>query len=270
MTLILNGTDNSATVPAVQGGTAGTSTGEYFPATNQWAVATAGTQAVFVNASQQVGIGTTTLNARFNVNGSVMLTNGAGAGSSFYPYYNSSTSYNAIGSDTNGGLTFITGVGAPAIRATISNVGYLNVPYQPAFEVTSSGVQSWSGASNYQTLTLGNRLSGSSNRYGGYNTSTYRFTAPVAGIYFFYTQITPITASTGPEQQLWVNGSIAGRIGAIAYNYYTISSGYFTNTANQSLSLAVGDYVELKVVNYNNVAVDLDLSRCIFGGFLLG
>jgi hypothetical protein len=54
MTLILNGTDNSATVPAVQGGTAGTTTGAYFPATNQWAVATAGTQAVLVDASQNV------------------------------------------------------------------------------------------------------------------------------------------------------------------------------------------------------------------------
>jgi hypothetical protein len=58
MTLILNGTDNSATVPAVQGGTAGTTTGEYFPATNQWAVATNGTQAMLVDASQNVGIGT--------------------------------------------------------------------------------------------------------------------------------------------------------------------------------------------------------------------
>jgi len=52
MTLILSGTDNSATAPAVQGGTAGTSTGPYFPATNQWAVSTNGTQAMLVDASQ--------------------------------------------------------------------------------------------------------------------------------------------------------------------------------------------------------------------------
>jgi hypothetical protein len=54
MTLILNGTDNSVSAPAVQGGTAGTTTGEYFPATNQWAVATNGTQAMLVDASQNV------------------------------------------------------------------------------------------------------------------------------------------------------------------------------------------------------------------------
>jgi hypothetical protein len=52
MTLILSGTDNSATTPAVTGGTAGTSTGVYYPATNQVAIATNGTQAMLVNASQ--------------------------------------------------------------------------------------------------------------------------------------------------------------------------------------------------------------------------
>lgn len=58
MTLILNGTDNSATTPAVQGGTAGTTTGVYYPTTNQVAIATNGTQAMLVDSSQNVGIGT--------------------------------------------------------------------------------------------------------------------------------------------------------------------------------------------------------------------
>jgi len=54
MTLILSGTDNSATAPVLTGGTGGTSTGQYFPATNQWAVSTNGTQAMLVDASQNV------------------------------------------------------------------------------------------------------------------------------------------------------------------------------------------------------------------------
>lgn len=54
MTLILSGTDNSVTAPALTGGTGGTSTGPYFPATNQWAVAINGTQAMRVDASQNV------------------------------------------------------------------------------------------------------------------------------------------------------------------------------------------------------------------------
>jgi len=75
MTLILNGTDNSVSAPAVQGGTAGTTTGEYFPATNQWAVATNGTQAMLVDASQNVGIGTSSPGAKLDVtNGGIQIT----------------------------------------------------------------------------------------------------------------------------------------------------------------------------------------------------
>jgi hypothetical protein len=59
MTLILQGTDNSVSSPAVQGGTAGATTGVYYPASNQLGLATNGTLALFVDGSQQVGIGAT-------------------------------------------------------------------------------------------------------------------------------------------------------------------------------------------------------------------
>jgi hypothetical protein len=64
LTLILNGTDNSATTPAVTG--TDTDTGVYYPAANQVAIATSGTQAMLANASQGVqfanaiGVGATT------------------------------------------------------------------------------------------------------------------------------------------------------------------------------------------------------------------
>jgi len=73
MTLILNGTDNSVSAPAVQGGTAGTTTGEYFPTTNQWAVATNGTQAMLVNAVQGVQVANT-----LGVGATTPSTSGAG------------------------------------------------------------------------------------------------------------------------------------------------------------------------------------------------
>jgi hypothetical protein len=71
MTLILNGTDNSATVPAVQGGAAGTSTGLYYPTTNSVGISTAGTNAVYIDASQNVGIGTSSPASKLNVLGNV-------------------------------------------------------------------------------------------------------------------------------------------------------------------------------------------------------
>jgi len=61
MTLILNGTDNSATTPAVTG--TDTDTGIYYPTSNQVAIATNGTQAMLVNASQNTTFaGTVTAN----------------------------------------------------------------------------------------------------------------------------------------------------------------------------------------------------------------
>jgi hypothetical protein len=65
MTLILNGTDNSATTPAVTG--TDTDTGVYYPAANQVALATNGTLALIVDSSQNVGIGTTTPDALLQV-----------------------------------------------------------------------------------------------------------------------------------------------------------------------------------------------------------
>ena len=75
MTLILNGTDNSATTPAVTG--TDTDTGVYYPAANQVALATNGTQAVIVNASQRVGIKNATPQGLLDVGG---LNDGSSAG----------------------------------------------------------------------------------------------------------------------------------------------------------------------------------------------
>jgi hypothetical protein len=73
MALILNGTDNSATTPAVTGGTGGTGTGVFYPATNQVALATNGTTAVTVDASQNVGIGTSSPAQKLTVSGTGTL-----------------------------------------------------------------------------------------------------------------------------------------------------------------------------------------------------
>jgi hypothetical protein len=71
MTLILNGTDNSATTPAVTG--TDTDTGVYYPAANQVALATNGTQAVLVNATQGVQF-----NYGISVGGTAPSTDGTG------------------------------------------------------------------------------------------------------------------------------------------------------------------------------------------------
>jgi hypothetical protein len=71
MTLVLNGTtgvsavDGSASTPAIQGND--TNTGIFFPAADTVAIATGGTEAMRVNSSQNVGIGTSSPDGRLHV-----------------------------------------------------------------------------------------------------------------------------------------------------------------------------------------------------------
>jgi hypothetical protein len=86
MTLILNGTDNSATTPAVTG--TDTDTGIYYPTSNQVAIATNGTQAMLVDASQNVGIGTASPAAPLHVG-----PTGTGAINGYTKFIVNSTDY---------------------------------------------------------------------------------------------------------------------------------------------------------------------------------
>ena len=108
-------------------GSSASGNGMYLPATDALGFSTNGTNAVYIDASQNVGVGTTTLITRVTVAGGVSLSGGAGVGNAFYPYYNSATNYNAVGSDSNGGMTFITGVSSPSIRATIDSSGNVGI-----------------------------------------------------------------------------------------------------------------------------------------------
>ena len=93
----MNGTDNSATTPAVTG--TDTDTGVYYPAANQVALATNGTLALLVDSSQNVTIGTTTQNLTLQQN------TASGSNSTSYPGYIAFTGFGwntALGSSPLG------------------------------------------------------------------------------------------------------------------------------------------------------------------------
>jgi len=125
MTLILSGTDNSVSSPAVQGGTGGTTTGVYYPATNQLALATNGTQAVLVDSSQNVGIGTSSPVTKFHVNGSVATPTLAQSSlSTVYSQYQNSGGSAYVGSTGNALQFLVNAAGNEAMRIDSSgNVG---------------------------------------------------------------------------------------------------------------------------------------------------
>jgi hypothetical protein len=69
MTVIINGTDNSASTPAVTG-TDG-DTGMFYPAANTVALSTGGSERMRVDSSGNVGIGTTSPGRKLDVSGSI-------------------------------------------------------------------------------------------------------------------------------------------------------------------------------------------------------
>jgi hypothetical protein len=162
LTLILNGTDNSATTPAVTG--TDTDTGVYYPAANQVALATNGTLALIVDASQNVGVGTASpasFAGKVVVNGGLSLLNSSKlylwSSTNFYAPSIYAPSESIAFTDNNGvetfrvgstgvltlkgGSTSATGVGItfPATQSASSDANTLDDYEEGTFTITLTG-----------------------------------------------------------------------------------------------------------------------------------
>lgn len=191
----LSGVDGSASTPAIQGND--TNTGVFFPAADTVAVATGGSERVRVDSSGNVGVGTSSPSVRLQVTsgstGTLAIqstgtsgqypTSGAGmefvAGSgsaqdSIISYNRTSSSWRDLYLQANALVFGTTGTE----RMRIDSSGRVTTPAQPAFKAHASGATINNGdimPLNTTSYNIGNC----------YNTSNYRFTAPVAGVYLF-------------------------------------------------------------------------------------
>jgi hypothetical protein len=148
---------------------------------------------------------------------------------------------------------------------TITPAGIIGMPAQPAFSAYGNGAQAFSGTTAFQILQL-NIQNTLGTRTTGYNTSTYTFTAPVAGAYLFLGKITQQgTTAAGPSGWFFVNGATSSHEAMICY--YT---GYMSSSGFQIIQLAAGDAVTFRVSNYNNSTFTIDTTRSGFAGYLLG
>jgi len=148
-------------------------------------------------------------------------------------------------------------------RMRIDSLGRVTMPYQPCFSAGGSGNLAWSsGSLSIKIIPL---TYVPQNVGGHFSASTYRFTAPVAGNYFFAGKITQTGSAAGPSMKLYKNGSMHG---------FEMAIGYFTayhSTGGEAIvPLAANDYVDMRVQNNNNTAMTLNISRCTLSGFLIG
>jgi hypothetical protein len=140
----------------------------------------------------------------------------------------------------------------------------VSMPTQPAWGARGTGTMNMSGTATHTVMANSVEVVDIG---GNYNTSTYQFTAPIDGTYYVAMSFcaTTLPGVTGPAQMLYKNGS---NIKELGINYST--DRFITITGIYILSLDAGDYIEQRIVNYNNVTVALDRSRGFFGGFLIG
>jgi hypothetical protein len=142
-------------------------------------------------------------------------------------------------------------------KMRIDSSGRITKPLQPAFTAypnTSSGYSDTPLKYDATILNVGNH----------YNTSTYRFTAPVAGRYLFSYSIWTGSATT-TRCAFYKNGSVVGQA---TYSIGTRNNG--TSSENDSASmiieLSVSDYIDIRCY-----AGDVQIFGAnYFMGYLLG
>jgi hypothetical protein len=214
------------------------------PATNILTIGTNNTERIRVGAAGSIGIGTdnpskfidiTGVHSGINTTGRFVMSphaagwdTGVTSGNIHHHYIDNFRLYSGqIGSGTE--------------RFKVDSNGYVTIPFQPAFRAT---------ATTSVTITSAQRLpynstsdSGGFDNTNSYNTSTYAFTAPVGGVYFFQAS-TYTDANTESMWDIRVNGNIRQR----AELRQTAGDDIGDNTVINSsciVSLAVGDVVDV-------------------------
>lgn len=206
------------------------------------------TNKIFVDASTDlIGIGTTSpatatgggIDIHRNAGSSVRIEDTTNSVTGEFQVYSAGLNLATV---TNHNLVLSTNNSA---KMTITPEGYVLKPNTPAFNArshsssTSTGSFLLGSTNNSQTSVV------IYNNGSHFNNTNGRFTAPVAGIYYFGCQATP---SQGANSGIYIIKNGGSQLSGTAYQY---STSYNGSAVSAIVSLAVGDYVQGAMVPFN-------------------
>jgi hypothetical protein len=262
----INFADGSASTPSITND-GDTYTGMFFPAADTIAFAEGGVESMRIDASGNVGIGTTSPAVRLQAQGSIAANDSTTATRRLQLDISSTAgtincaNYGTGMMDLNvqgQNVIFNTGLIGIAERMRVDSSGRVTTPFQPAFHVKLNNVSVYStvGAIPFTQVLV--------NIGSHYSTSTYRFTAPVAGTYAFFFKGF-IESATRTSVDFAVNGAQRqGLYGPQGQGDMVVGQLVFT--------LAANDYVtaSLRGGNVFGDGTSTNYDAATFSGYLIG
>ena len=248
MSLILSGSeglsdvDGTAATPAIRG--TDTNTGIFFPTADTIAFAEGGAEVARFDSSGNLGIGISSPGYKVTVSSNINSYHLAlqGAQQNAMRFSNASGGEGFIVgrslSSNNANDFFIFDAAAGANRLQIDPNGRVTMPAQPAFHSErNTAFNAASGVIVFENAPT--------NIGSNYNTSTGRFTAPVAGTYIFLVSFFTNITNAPIDFRITVNGATAGG------NATTGTTSVARDChAHLIRTLAVNDYVEVQAAGF--------------------
>ena len=207
--------------------------------------------------------GNLTVSGALNATGLSASTSGlltVPSGASIYTVGSGTFGLNVAGELTiasgrdNGGDTIVKTSNAERMR--IDGAGRVTMPYQPAFHVYASTASVFTSLS--KNLSLNNV---EWNIGSHFSTANYRFTCPVAGLYYFYTSMNINSGSNPRRTAVGKNGVIR-----LSSYFHTTASDWIEANTSGTILCNANDYIEF----YYQGTVDVGVEWHYAGGYLIG